>query len=504
MGFLHEYPYTDFHELNLDWILAAIKKLYHEMSDFEAANHITPCGIWDITKQYQAWSVVTDGGHGYISTRPVPAGIDISNQDYWTEIVDYDAFWGALNLRIQALENSMDTLNDTTIPGINNDIGALDGRVDTAEDDIDALEGSVSTITGTTIPGINTSISNLQSEVNLMKNKKVIFIADSYAGTSDFVTKVNSIMGWTAGVDSFCNAVGGEGFIEGTNGNGFLYELQQHAASMSDAVRNSITDIMVIGGANDAKTNQTYGANPMENHFITFVNYASINFPNARIHVGFIGVCKFSSTTLENRSQDNLEICAYHYRDMALKYGCAYMTYVEYTTRWMAGLTLNADGLHPNTNGGTIIANAIINYIKNHGITTSISRYDCPCSSVFGGNDLKMVFSMNNNIASIELGRVWATGFTGTIAGGNWDSPVRTHIADYQNIFVNRDLHALAFVFVNSESDKVQPIDLRFQGTEITAVAMKADASGWKDITLTNAFFVITPTFITFDPIIMA
>lgn len=503
----NKYPYTDFHELNLDWILGEIRRLTHAMSDFEAANHIKPCGVWDITKQYEAWSVVTDGGKGYISTRPVPVGIAISNQDYWTEIVDYDAFWGTLNLRVQVLENSMSTLTGTTIPGIQNDVSGLDGRLDTLEGTtIPGLDGRINTLENTTIPSIQSEITSVQNDVSLMKNKKIIFIADSYAGTSDFVTKVNSIMGWTAGVDSFCNAVGGEGFIEGNGGNGFLDELQQHAGNMTAAVRNSITDIMVIGGANDAKTNQIYGANPMENHFIDFVNYAVANFPNAKIHVGFIGVCKFSSSTLENRTQDNLEICAYHYRDMALKYGCAYMTYVEYATRWMAGLTLNADGLHPNSSGGVIIANAIINYIKNHGISTSISRYDCVTSSVIGGGNLKMVYSMMNNQASIECGQIAVTNFTGNITGGDADTPFndRTHIADYQGIFVNRDLHVLTFAFCPGISPYVFPIDILFQGTNISATALRADGTGWRDITWSNAVMVIAPFSISFDPIIMA
>ena len=33
MGFMHEYPYTDFHELNLDWILAKIKEFQTEIEN---------------------------------------------------------------------------------------------------------------------------------------------------------------------------------------------------------------------------------------------------------------------------------------------------------------------------------------------------------------------------------------------------------------------------------------------------------------------------------------
>ena len=35
MGFFNEYPYTDFHELNLDWILEKVKFLLKSVEDIE-------------------------------------------------------------------------------------------------------------------------------------------------------------------------------------------------------------------------------------------------------------------------------------------------------------------------------------------------------------------------------------------------------------------------------------------------------------------------------------
>ena len=84
----NKYPYTDFHELNLDWVLAKIKELTKEMADFVAINEIQLKGIWNITKQYPLWSVVTVGNTGYLSIQIVPAGIDIDNEDYWMKIFE--------------------------------------------------------------------------------------------------------------------------------------------------------------------------------------------------------------------------------------------------------------------------------------------------------------------------------------------------------------------------------------------------------------------------------
>ena len=52
--FYNEYPYTNFHELNLDMILRMIHEMHKEITEFEAVNKITNAGAWDITKQYQA------------------------------------------------------------------------------------------------------------------------------------------------------------------------------------------------------------------------------------------------------------------------------------------------------------------------------------------------------------------------------------------------------------------------------------------------------------------
>lgn len=89
MSFVNKYPYTDFHELNLDYVLDKLHALGVEMENFEAVNKITFSGTWSIANQYPAWTIVIDNNIGYISLRPVPAGILIGNNTYWTQILDY-------------------------------------------------------------------------------------------------------------------------------------------------------------------------------------------------------------------------------------------------------------------------------------------------------------------------------------------------------------------------------------------------------------------------------
>lgn len=104
--FWNKYPYTDFHELNLDMILRMMRDLTKEWNEFEALNKITFSGEWDITKQYPAWTIVNDnnGRDGYISIQPVPAGVTINNVDYWRAVANYSDIIADLQNRVIALE----------------------------------------------------------------------------------------------------------------------------------------------------------------------------------------------------------------------------------------------------------------------------------------------------------------------------------------------------------------------------------------------------------------
>lgn len=81
--FLNHYPYSDLHELNLDWIINTIKQLDSEMDTFKALNKVTDEGVWNIERDYKIWSIVTHEDFAYISIKPVPAGVFITDTNYW-------------------------------------------------------------------------------------------------------------------------------------------------------------------------------------------------------------------------------------------------------------------------------------------------------------------------------------------------------------------------------------------------------------------------------------
>ena len=222
--FWNKYPYTDFHELNLDWILKLMMEMHKEWDEFTAVNKITNAGAWDITKQYQAWTIVSDNNIGYISLKPVPVGVAITNTEYWGVIADY-------NILITDLSNR---------------------------------------------------ISTLERKVYLLENRKFIFIGDSYGEQGSFTfdvwsTIVPATLGLTEGVDYWKKCVSGSGFHRVAT---FQHLLELLDPDIDD--KESITDIYVFGGSNDSE----YTQDVIEDDIAAFMLYAKANYPRARVTIG--------------------------------------------------------------------------------------------------------------------------------------------------------------------------------------------------------------------------
>lgn len=106
------WPYTDFHNLNLDWVLETLKKQDAAIADFISLNSITYANPlqWDITRQYPKNQVVLDtNGDGYLSVQPVPVGVEIANTDYWTKIGNFSELWSTVKLAITAADEGLKT-----------------------------------------------------------------------------------------------------------------------------------------------------------------------------------------------------------------------------------------------------------------------------------------------------------------------------------------------------------------------------------------------------------
>lgn len=93
---IHKAPYTNFHDLNLDWIIEVLNEFNTKLTDFVSLATIKYADPiqWNITSQYESNTVVVDSnGNAYLSVRPVPSGVSLDRTEFWTKIGNFDELW---------------------------------------------------------------------------------------------------------------------------------------------------------------------------------------------------------------------------------------------------------------------------------------------------------------------------------------------------------------------------------------------------------------------------
>ena len=93
---IHGAPYTNFHDLNLDWIIEVLNEFNTKLTNFVSLATIKYADPiqWDITSQYEANTVVVDSkGNAYLSVQPVPSGVSLDRVEFWTKIGNFDELW---------------------------------------------------------------------------------------------------------------------------------------------------------------------------------------------------------------------------------------------------------------------------------------------------------------------------------------------------------------------------------------------------------------------------
>lgn len=120
MPVFEEFPYTNFHELNLDWILAEIKKLRADFAEFVGGHTITYADPiqWSILTAYPAYTIVLDNlGNAYMTIQDTPAGTPLTDTDYWMQIGNFYGYVDAMLDTVRhysAFEQPKYYINSTT------------------------------------------------------------------------------------------------------------------------------------------------------------------------------------------------------------------------------------------------------------------------------------------------------------------------------------------------------------------------------------------------------
>ena len=292
------------------------------------------CGDYDNTQSYEPLDVVDNGsGTTYIARIPTPAGTPLTDQTHWF-------LYGASSGAIVALQNQVNTL-------------------------------------------IN--------EVDALKTKKYVFIGDSYGNGSGnnngWIDKLVVMLGLSAS-DYYSSAVGGSGFAP--SGNQYVTHLQTLAAGMTNDEKDAITDVVVLGGANDAG----HSVSDMAAYVNAFVAQSEYEFPNAKIHIGMCAG-NYATNTIGIQHPRTLE-------GYLAGSGYSYINNIEFIFHDRS--LIGADHIHPTDDGYERLANFVYAYLT--GRSMSVAYREQPVMTMTDGTitgTVKSMIDVENNMTSLQF-----------------------------------------------------------------------------------------------------
>lgn len=242
------------------------------------------------------------------------------------------------------------------------------------------------------------NIENINNELDIIKNKYVIMIGDSYANrTNSWQDRIKTFMGLT---DSNCNMkrVSGTGFCHTVDNQNFRTMLTDNITIPPDKV----TDILVCGGYNDMNYTQEERRTAIAN----FLNTCKNTYPNAKVYIGMISWCippiSGYDTKIDNLSSvlDDYKWACSYYRN------AVYLNNVEYSLHDAA--LLDDTYFHPTADGQDMLAHNIMDSWKS-GFTrvrylNNITSSFTPNTGINLGSDARLYGYMNNNSSKILSG----------------------------------------------------------------------------------------------------
>ena len=206
---------------------------------------------WEENTSYEPLTNVTYRYSTYTSKIPVPASVGnpADNPQYWVETGQYNGQIADLQNRVSAVEDEVTDLNDMLFGNFQN-----------------------------------------------FSNRKFAFHSDSYMGF--ITTELLPMMGLTTSdIVNVGNGTPGGGFVQvGSDSNTFVTDMT------NESVHEDVTDLIIIGGQNDAYGGQSASdvATAMDNYFTV----ARTKFPKATFY--FIPCQHITDTTVHATAYLNL------------------------------------------------------------------------------------------------------------------------------------------------------------------------------------------------------
>lgn len=354
-------PFSNIHELNLDWIIAKVKE-YIDKTDLMEIN-------FEDLKKY-----VTD----YFD--------DLDVQEEINNKLDEMLENGELASLIAQFLSTESLLVFNTIAdlvsaeNLVNGVSVLTLGEQAYNDGLTHMYKIRTLTSGDVIDGVNiialTNYPTLIAErLPVDESKKYVFIGDSYlAGWTDDQGTIDNYgnmfknkMGLVENVNYFAISEGGTGFGALHDDRNFTNLVNDIANTMTASQKNSITDVIVMGGRNDANSGVT--EEMISNGTDSLITSAMTHFPNAKIYFGVIGWSK-NFEIISNLNQRVIRIVT---SKLSSYKNVLYLNNIEYTL--VNKTLLDTVGNHPNIDGQKAICKNLIQCLETGACATHTNAY---------------------------------------------------------------------------------------------------------------------------------
>ena len=230
---------------------------------------------------------------------------------------------------------------------------------------------------------LNAQLSALEDRVDHLTDRSFIVFGDSYGMndvpngiTNNFIDMAQEYLGIP---DARWNNASGGGLGFAGGAGSWKDTVLTVASGMTEAERNAVTDVIFVGGRNDAY--RYSGGSVTLSDINTNIAAAAANvktsFPNARMHNAFIGRDWDAAYILGESEVYRLYNSAQnHYMD--------YYNGMENILHYRS--LLRSDGTHPNMTGQYALAVGLVNCILN-GSTNVVYEFSaCTTTNQIGNN----------------------------------------------------------------------------------------------------------------------
>lgn len=283
-------------------------------------------GEWDSTKEYEPLTVVMNQGASYTSKQSVPAGIQISNENYWFPTGNYNA----------------------------------------------------------QIEMYRREVANAVKNVDNKGRKRVaVYIGNSYTYGAGSSTGDKGVFGITKGLfdEAFSFTKGGQGFAPySVTQHRFIDSLSEAAAS-PQFDNDDVTDVIIVSAMGDTRALAQGMESTVRYQVQECANYVKANFPNAVCYLSY-AECVYGRNTETGYSTDYPLLqykMDYIFETICRNYGMVYLGWNGYACNNRAGFNAS-DNFHPNDNGYKIITTSIINAMYGYN-PYAVSEHTVTCKN---------------------------------------------------------------------------------------------------------------------------